>query len=172
MNLIMKIAKSIDKLTEKIAFLSQFLTLVLIFVTVYSVTCRYFLRMPDIRTFYVSIWLYGILFLLGCAYDILVKRHTIIDLLYMHLSSRGKVMLDWISLFATLLLCILLIPISASKAWYSYLINEQDSTMIEYTPTIWWYKFLVIFVLISALLQVLSQIFKQIFNIKSKQSEI
>ena len=167
MSLITKIVEGIDKLTTKIAFSSQFLTLILIFVTVYTVTCRYFLRMPDIRTFYISIWLYGILFLLGCAYNILIRRHTTIDLLYMRLSPRGKAIFDWISLFLTLLLCILLLPISASKAWYSYLIDERDSTMIEYTPIIWWYKFIVIFVFILVLLQTFSQFLSK-FLIRNK----
>lgn len=160
MTLIVKIIKIIDKLNTKIAFLCQLLIFALTFVTVYSALARYFLRMPDMRAFFLSIWLYGISFIFGCAYNVLTKQHTVLDLLYIRLPPRGKRILDWLGLFSTLLLCIMLIPISTSMAWYSYLIKEQDFTSIVYAPIIWWYKALVVPTLILTILQLISQILK------------
>lgn len=154
------IVKIIDKLTTKIAFLCQLLIFTLTFVTVYGALARYFLRMPDMRAFFLSIWLYGISFIFGCAYNVLTKQHTVLDLLYIRLPPRGKRILDWLGLFSTLLLCIMLIPISTSKAWYSYLIEERDFTSIVYAPIIWWYKALVVPVLMLTMLQLISQILK------------
>jgi TRAP-type mannitol/chloroaromatic compound transport system permease small subunit len=154
------IVKIIDRLTTKIAFLCQLLIFTLTFVTVYSALARYFLRMPDMRAFFLSIWLYGISFIFGCAYNILTKQHTVLDLLYIRLPPHGKRVLDWLGLFSTLLLCIILIPISTSMAWYSYLIEERDFTSIVYAPIIWWYKALVVPVLMLTMLQLISQILK------------
>jgi len=154
--------KAIDELNMKIASLTKFLTLFLTLIVVYGVLCRYFFRAPDIRTFFLSNWLYGIVFLLGCAYTLQIKGHIVVDVLYIRLSPKVKKAFDLLNLFTYLLFCSIMIPTSISLAWYSYSINELDSTMVFFSPPIWWYKWFIVISLILTALQVFSEIPKVI----------
>lgn len=150
----------VDKLNTEIAFLTKYLSFFLIFVTVYSVFSRYFLRNPDIRCFFVSNWLLGISFLLGGAYTLYVGGHVSVDIIFQRLPPYVKKLLTMIDLLVILVFGFVMLLNSISYAWRSTLIDEKDSTMVVFSPPIWWYKWFIAISLVLIILQLFSQISK------------
>jgi len=63
------------------------LIMLLMIITVYGVVMRYFLRSPDVRVFFLSIWFWGFIFLLGFGHALYEKTHVFVDILYNRLSQ-------------------------------------------------------------------------------------
>jgi TRAP-type mannitol/chloroaromatic compound transport system permease small subunit len=131
---------------EKIYFIFSLLTLPLIFLVVYGVIMRYFLKMPDVRAFFMAVWLYGSLAVLGASYTLYRRGHVSFDLIYQKLRPKARKMLDIIDLFVVFVVSLIIIAVSIPFAWNSFLINERDSSLgLLYSPPIWWYKWLGVF---------------------------
>lgn len=126
--------------------------------TVYSTIMRYILRAPDVRAYFISIWLWGIIFLLGFGYALYEKSHILVDIIYNYASNRARRILGMLSLLICLLCLVIVLPNYIQLAWRSYIINELDSTIPLYSPPVWWYKWLLVFTFILSAIQVLSVI--------------
>ncbi|MEM2005311.1 MAG: TRAP transporter small permease subunit [Zestosphaera sp.] len=155
-------ANLVDKLSTKLAFLNGYLALVLTFLVTYGVICRYFLREPDVRVFFISNWILGIVFLFGFGYTLLTKGHISMDIVYMHLPPKAKHALDILSLLSIIACCIAILPNTVVLSWRSTLMWEMDSTMPVFAPPIWWYKWILVFALILAVLQASSLLVKTV----------
>ncbi|MEM1639895.1 MAG: TRAP transporter small permease subunit [Desulfurococcaceae archaeon] len=136
--------------------------LTLVFLTVYSTVLRYIFREPDVRAFFLSTWLWGIIFLLGFGYALYENAHIRVDLLYNHVSMRMRKILFITGLSVCLISLIVVLPNYVQLAWRSYLINERDSTIPIFSPPVWWYKWLLVFTSILAVIQILSVIMEEL----------
>mgnify|MGYP000430340960 CR=1 FL=1 len=153
--------KVIDHVSAKIFFiLKPIIGLVLTFVIVYGVICRYFLRQPDVRVYFLSVWIMGICYLFSFGYTLLLRGHVSVDILYNYLPKKARRVLDLIGLAVIVISCIVLLPSAISYAWRSTLINELDSTMPMFAPPIWWYKWCLVIALILAAFQTVAELFK------------
>jgi len=154
-------SKVIDHINTKTFFvLAPIISIVLTLTTVYGVVCRYFLREPDVRVFFISVWIMGIGYLFGFGYTLLLKGHVSVDILYQYLPAKVKRVLDVVSLIVIVLVCITLLISAIPYAWRSTLINELDSTMPMFAPPIWWYKWVLVIALVMAAFQAFSEILK------------
>lgn len=70
------------------------LALLLVLEVSYSVVSRYAFDAPVIWHYDVTYMLYGSIWVFGCAYATLVKRHIRIDIFYVRLSARRQAILD------------------------------------------------------------------------------
>jgi len=141
---------------ERISFFFSLLTLPLVFLIVYGVVMRYFLRTPDIRAFFVSIWLYGSLVTLGAAFTLNKRGHVSLDIIYQRFASNARVkrVLDCIDFSAVAVVALIMLIVSIPFAWYSFVINEKDSSLgLLYAPPIWWYKWLGVFAVFLLFIQ-------------------
>lgn len=136
--------------------------LLLIVLTVYSAISRYIFREPDIRAFFLSTWLWGIIFLLGFGYALYEKAHISVDLLYKFTPTRSKKIFTIAGLIICLVPLIIVLPSYAELAWRSYLINELDSTIPIFSPPVWWYKWLLVLAFILATVQIISAIVEEV----------
>jgi TRAP-type mannitol/chloroaromatic compound transport system permease small subunit len=153
----------IKKVTYAFINATLFLCVLLLMVlTVYSTIMRYILRAPDVRSYFISIWLWGIIFLLGFGYALYEKSHIRVDVLYTNTAHRTRRIMDIMGLVIGLLCLIIVLPNSLQLAWRSYISNELDSTIPLYSPPIWWYKWLLVFTFILAAIQVSSVIINEL----------
>jgi len=153
----------IKKVTYAFINATLFLCVLLLMVlTVYSTIMRYILRAPDVRSYFISIWLWGIIFLLGFGYALYEKSHIRVDVLYTNTAHRTRRIMDIMGLVICLLCLIIVLPNSLQLAWRSYISNELDSTIPLYSPPIWWYKWLLVFTFILAAIQVSSVIINEL----------
>jgi len=154
---------SIISIIESIYLFFSLSILLLILLVVYGVIMRYFLRMPDVRAFFMSIWLYGSLAVLGGAYTLRRKAHVSFDLIYQKLSLRTKKVLDVIDLIAIAVVSAIIIAVSIPFAWHSFIIQEKDSSLgLFYAPPIWWYKWLGVFAVAILFIQAIFMIFESL----------
>jgi len=134
------------------------LIMLLMIITVYGVVMRYFLRSPDVRVFFLSIWFWGFTFLLGFGHALYEKTHVFVDILYNRLSQAMQRALRAFGLLISLLCIVIMLPNSIQLAWRSYLICERESTLPIFSPPVWWYKWFLISALTLAAFQILSVI--------------
>ena len=83
----MKNLEVLNKINDKIGFISSFLILFLILLVSLSVILRYvgFIWLQDLY-----IWTHAIFILLGISYTLKVDEHVRIDLLYRSFSNKKK----------------------------------------------------------------------------------
>jgi len=157
------------KLAKFLAQIGATMYTLLIFIIVYSVIMRYFLRMPDIRTFFISCWLMGIGFLLGLSYTLHVRGHITVDIVFLRLPLRWKYILSIGYLLIIIVYCILLLPTAVTWAWISTLHNELDSSMVVIAPPVWWYRWVLVISLITFLTQAVVEL---IYAVKFREKFI
>jgi TRAP-type mannitol/chloroaromatic compound transport system permease small subunit len=94
MELIRKIVKGIDAVTEWTGFISSWTVLLLMFVIVFEVITRRLFNSPTVWTFDTSTQIYGFHFMLLAAYTLLHNKHISVDIVVMHFSSKLRAMVD------------------------------------------------------------------------------
>ncbi|MEM1697819.1 MAG: TRAP transporter small permease [Thermofilaceae archaeon] len=147
----------ITELNKKIySFLCASLILPLIVSTVVSSMLRYVFRAPNMWLWYFSIWFYGISFSLGGAYLLYLGGHTSVDAVFKFFPRRIKTFVEVINLVAISIICFIILINAVSQAWYSTSILEVDSSVLEVSPPIWWYKWILAASLLLVGLQALA----------------
>ena len=142
-NFIHRILYLISKLNTLIAEKLKYVTIPLMIVIAYSVIVRYLFESPDIRTYFISLWLYGLLFVLGGAYTLLAGSHASVDILYKKLPLRWRRFLGVFDMTIVAISTAILVLVGIPIAWRSFLIWEVDSSLgILFAPPIWWYKWI------------------------------
>lgn len=106
MQVLLRIARWIDRLSEWLGWLTFGLTLVMVAVGAYNAITRYLGRFIGVNlssNLYIEVqwYLFSLIFLLGAAYVLKRNAHVRVDILYDRLSIKGKA---WIDLFGSSLL--------------------------------------------------------------------
>lgn len=133
---IMKVVKYIDKISEWTGSISALIIIPLTFVVIYEVVMRHFFNAPT-RWGYDTLWmLYSAQFMIGGAYTLLRKGHIRIDIVYITLSPRGKLIFDVIVYAVVFLFTTVLFTWAgvrfAAEAWAT---NERLSTTNWFFPS-------------------------------------
>jgi TRAP-type mannitol/chloroaromatic compound transport system permease small subunit len=143
--LIHKTVNFIYKVNTLIAEILMYATMVLMIVVAYGVIRRYVFGAPDVRTYFVSLWLYGVPFVLGGAYTLIEGAHASVDILYNKLSPRKKLFLSIIDMAVVAASSAIVFLVGVPIAWRSFLIQEVDSSLaLIFAPPIWWYKWVAV----------------------------
>lgn len=140
----------------------MYLTLILTFLVVYGVFMRYLVGRADARVIFVSVWLYGILFVLGGGYTLLEGGHVSVDIIYKKLPQKVKKALNIFNYLMIIGCCLIIIYISLPLAYQSFLQKEVDSSLgVVFAPPIWWFKWIPVIGLVLMLFQAISLILKE-----------
>lgn len=119
------------------------LLLPLIGIIIYSVLRGYFLRDVPIWTFEVSIFIYGILGMLGAGYCHLNKKHVAIDVVHNYMSPRWRRYFELYSEAVVLFATVIILYISVPAAWRSTLLGERSIHQTPFNPPVWWYRWVI-----------------------------
>jgi len=156
----------IARVNSKFFFLISYSALLLTFIVVYAVIFRYFLGRADVRAFFFSVWLYGMLSILAGGYVLKMGGHVSVDILYKRFSERVKHYLDLFSLSIIAVVCVVLLYPGVEVAWRSTLVGEVDSSLgIVFAPPIWWYRWVAVIGLLLILLQAIELLYSKIRSV-------
>lgn len=155
----------VSKFNTILARLVKYSSLALTFTVVYGVLARYAFGRADARAFFFSVWLYGILFVLGGAYTLLEGGHVSVDVVFNKLPRRVKRVLEQFDLLVVAAGAVILTWVGIPIAWRSFVIWEVDSSLgILFAPPIWWYKWVAVIGSVLILLQALVLLAKAVLR--------
>jgi TRAP-type mannitol/chloroaromatic compound transport system permease small subunit len=164
------VSKTIDSINQWTGKWIAWLILPNVFALVYEVIARYILKSPTIWSYEVTYFLYGSHFLIGAAYVLLIKGHIRIDVLYMHLSPRGRATIDllgYLILFFPVVLA--LIYAGAEFTIQSYQMGEKSGAS-PWRPHLFPFKAVLVVSFTLLLLQGISEFLRNL-NILLKGKE-
>ncbi|QXD16836.1 TRAP transporter small permease subunit [Rhodocaloribacter litoris] len=115
----LRLARGIDRFSERTGRVLYWLTLVMVLIGAYNAVVRYLDRYTGLglsSNVYIELqwYLFSLVFLLGAAYTLKHDAHVRVDVFYGRLSPRGKA---WINLVGTLLF---LLPFCGLMLWVSW----------------------------------------------------
>jgi len=128
---------------EKLGRYTSYIIVPLAFIIVVAVIMRYiFNNMPG-WAFEISLFLYGIHFMLGGGYTHLKGKHVAVDILQKYLSPGKKRLMEIVSELVVAFTSAVLIYISTGWALESIRIMERSMHQTTFDPPIWWFKCIV-----------------------------
>jgi TRAP-type mannitol/chloroaromatic compound transport system permease small subunit len=158
----LQIAKWIDFLNEKTGYWSSFLILPLIGVVGFEVLMRYGFNAPTVWAFEMTVFLYGVHFMLAFAYAHKYDGHVSIDVFESRLAPRSRAILRIVSNLVIFIPTIGLLAIwSVIYAITSWEGRELASS--SWAPAVYPYKIIMAIGFILFLLQGVSKLIRD-FN--------
>ncbi|WP_029916342.1 TRAP transporter small permease subunit [Pelobacter seleniigenes] len=133
------IDRAIDTLNEKIGFYASYLILPLIGVVVFEVFMRYGLNAPTSWAFEVTVFLYGLHYMLALCYAHKHNTHVAIDVFEARLAERPRTILRIITNL------ILFLPTIGLLTYYTWTLaitswNQLEHASSSWAPAIYPYK--------------------------------
>jgi len=118
----------VDRINARIGRIVSFLVPAIIAITIWEVVLRYGFNRPTIWVHETSEHLFAFSFLLGGAYTLSQGGHVRVDVIYIHLSSRWKRILDLINAVFFFLFIGLLLWQGGEMAWESMTLLERSQS--------------------------------------------
>ncbi|MCW8964923.1 MAG: TRAP transporter small permease subunit [Gammaproteobacteria bacterium] len=125
MNLLIKIAESIDALIDWVGRTISWLTLLTVIIAFLVVVMRDLFEFGRIWIQELYVWTHAMVFMLGAAWTLKVGGHVRVDIVYRKLSPYRRC---WVDLLGVLLL---LIPTCLLILWSSYSYVESSIRLLE-----------------------------------------
>ncbi len=135
-------------------YLGKAVSVLIYFVTaaiVYEVIMRVFFSKPTIWAAEGTVFVCGLLYLLGGAWALLDDNHVRVDVFYSRLSTRGKAIMDAIT-YPCFALYIAVMAWATSKYAFES-ISLGETTMSPWDPPIWPMKSAMLLALVMLFLQ-------------------
>ena len=131
-----KIVNVIEAISEWTGKTTRWACVALVIVLVYEVTARYAFNAPTIWAHETAVMLGGTIVALGWAYTHRHRGHVRVDVIYTHLSPRGKALTDVLcASFLLLPLLIILIYTAADFMWVAWIRGEVLIESYWYPPS-------------------------------------
>ncbi|GEM_PF-425300 len=131
------------KKMERLGRYTSYLILPLAFIIVIAVIMRYiFQNMPG-WAFEISLFLYGVHFMLGGGYTQLKGKHVAVDIIQKYVSAKNRRILDILSELVVGFSSAILLYLSYPWAKESFRILERSMHQTTFDPPIWWFKMIV-----------------------------
>jgi len=125
MNILRLVLKKIDFLSEWSGKLISWLIVALIFALTYDVMMRYLFIRPTVWSYDISYMLGGTAMLMGMAYVTFHRAHVRVDIIYMRLSQKVKLIIDLVFTMVFFFpLFSILLQRSVSRAIWSFNCKE------------------------------------------------
>jgi TRAP-type mannitol/chloroaromatic compound transport system permease small subunit len=135
MALMERFYRGVGWLSEWSGRLVSYLMIPLVLNIVYDVFARYLFNAPTIWSFTLSYMLCTAIVSLGLAYVYYHNANVRVDLVYMHLPLKGKLVIDiGLTALVTFPLVLMLARVWALDAWHALLINELATETCWYPP--------------------------------------
>lgn len=125
----------VDAVSEWTGSIGRWLCVALIIVATFDVVMRYVFNAPTVWAYEVSIMMGAAIYALGWAYGHLHKSHVRVDVIYSHLSTRGKAILDIVCSVLFMFPLLTFLSISAmSWTFQAWKIGEKMMESFWYPP--------------------------------------
>lgn len=125
MGILTSIVRCIDRLNEWVGVVSGYIALIMVLVVTTDVIMRYAFNTSFVAIQELEWHLFGVLFLMGAGYTLLVDGHVRVDIFYQRLSPKGQA---WINLIGVLIFllpgCYLVLVTSWNFFHVSYIMGE------------------------------------------------
>ncbi len=157
-----RILQIADKITEWSGKLTSYLLILAVLAMSYEVIARYFFNSPTVWAHELTQIMYGAVIVMGGSFALRYREHIRMDLLYLRMSPKKRVITDLITAPLMFMVIIALVW----KAWqYGYLslLDRQHSGTIWNPPV---YPFM-LFIFLAASLLLLQALVKFIRDIIS-----
>ncbi|MBL3591983.1 MAG: TRAP transporter small permease [Synergistaceae bacterium] len=128
---------------ERFGKMISLLLLPLVVIIVYSALKAYLLNDTPIWTFEISLFLYGLFFMLGAAYTHKEKKHVAVDVLTHYVSPRTGRILAIIAELVVFLVALAILWVSVPGAWRSFLMKERSTHQTPFNPQVWWFRWVI-----------------------------
>lgn len=128
---------------KKFGRIVSLLMLPLIAEILYSSLKSYFLNRPPEWSFEVTIFLYGVFFMLGAAYCHMENKHVAVEVLIYHVSPKSQRRLKIFSECVVLFVVLTILWISIPVAYRSMLLKERSTHQTPFDPYVWWYRWII-----------------------------
>ena len=125
------VTQAIDALNKKQGEITSILILPMLGVVVYEVFMRYAFNAPTIWGFELTIFLYGIHFILGYAYTDCLDGHVRVDVLTMRMGEKSKARLN------VLTLLVIFFPFMTCLTFWSWKFALISAVAKELNSTSW-----------------------------------
>ena len=138
-----KFIDAVDKISKWSGMITAFLILPMILIIVYTALMRYVFHYAVNWGFELSLFVYGLHFMLGGAYCLNLKSHVIVDIVPSRLPFIPRKVLESLASLVVFTVCIILVWLGAKWAWKSTLIWERSIHQTAFNPPVWWYKWII-----------------------------
>ena len=99
MKALLAVSRAIDAINERLGRLANWLVLIACLISAGNAMIRYAFDMSSNAWLEVQWYLFAGIVMLGASYTLQLNEHVRVDILYMHLSERGK---EWLDLLGAL----------------------------------------------------------------------
>lgn len=134
----MKFLSIVDAISRRSGEAASFLLIVAIIAITYEVIARYLFNAPTIWANELTVYLLGILYMIGGAYTLYLKGHVSIDILYVRFSPRTRAISDLLTSLCFFLFCGVLLWQGIEYASASVIGGETSGT--PWNPPIYFLK--------------------------------
>jgi TRAP-type mannitol/chloroaromatic compound transport system permease small subunit len=159
-NALLAVSRAIDAVNERLGRLADWMILIACLISAGNAMMRYAFDLSSNAWLEVQWYLFAGVVMLGTSYTLRLNEHVRVDILYMHLSERGK---EWLDLLGGALF---LIPSTLIIAWLSWPFFHESWTIQEMSTNAggllrWPVKILIPVGFVLLALQGLSEIIKR-----------
>lgn len=142
MNRFIQIANALSECAGRCA---AYLIIPLILTVVYSVIVRYCCNDIVDWAFEASLFMYGIMVMVGGGYALKYKAHVRVDIMVSYIGPERGRYLDLLSLAVIVLVSAVIVWLGTKTAWSSTLRLERSALQTRFDPPIWWYRWIIPF---------------------------
>jgi TRAP-type mannitol/chloroaromatic compound transport system permease small subunit len=158
----LRLARAIDRFTERSAMLFAWLMLPLLVAVGWEVVARYAFDAPTTWAYETIYMLYAAMFMLGAAYALRTGAHIRTDFFWEKWPLRTRAAIDSIAYVALFFPGMLLYLVSGAEAtWSSYALDER-SAETAWFPPLWPLKAVVPVAALLLLVQGVSELAKSV----------
>lgn len=164
-----RFVRVIDWISETSGRMVAWLILPLIVTIVYSVAVRYLYRDVVHWAFEMSLFMFGVMVMLGGAHTLKHKSHVRVDVLATYLGPRMRLVLDLISFAVIVGVCVLITWMGTRSAYFSTLRLERSPLQTPFNPQIWWYRWAIPLSATLIGLQALAEMVKSVRDYRNER---
>ena len=113
MQFLLRISQLIDAINERFGWLANLFVLLACLISAGNAMSRYAFDLSSNAWLEIQWYLFAAMVMFGASYTFKVNEHVRVDILYLHLSERGK---EWLDLVGT---AVFLVPSMLVIAYYS-----------------------------------------------------
>ena len=163
-----KFINAVNKISEWSGKITGFLILPMIGIIVYTALMRYVFHHAVNWGFEMSIFVYGVHFMLGGAYCLLLDSHVTVDIIPSRLPYTLEKLTQIFGRLVILFVCVMIVWLGSSWAWKSTMIWERSIHQTAFNPPIWWFKWILPISAALLGLQALADVLQRILEMASK----
>ena len=125
MRFLLSISRAIDAVNDRLGILANWLVLAACLISAGNAMSRYAFDLSSNAWLEIQWYLFAAIVMFGASYTLKMNEHVRVDILYTHLSERGK---EWLDMIGT---AVFLVPSMLVIAYYSWPFFMQSYSINE-----------------------------------------